>query len=208
VTLKVKPKPEAAAAVAFGCNGESLGAVLDLLHDSQSRPAAVEVLNAAAWRAAGSNLSFSSDWVIAVGFEEKAGTVRWQLDTLRDELKATPVRDFTEVPDPAGLWAAVTGLQVQPESRLIAKGSVPPSRLADGVRNLGGLVHAHALTGVYWVHDGDRPAAAVLRRCPPDRKKDLPVWGPPPPAWDLMRHVKTTLDPDGVFNPGRLFGDV
>ena len=38
--------------------------------------------------------------------------------------------------------------------------------------------------------------------------ESLPVWGEQPDAWELMRHVKKTLDPDNVFNPGRLFGDV
>ena len=50
VTLKVKPKPEVSAAVAFGCAAESLGSVLDLVHASKSRPMAVELLNPAAWR--------------------------------------------------------------------------------------------------------------------------------------------------------------
>src|SRR5262245_41594584 len=41
VTLKVKPKPEAAAWVTLGCERDALGAVLDLLHGSRSRPSAV-----------------------------------------------------------------------------------------------------------------------------------------------------------------------
>src|SRR6185436_13958600 len=42
LTLKVKPKPEASAAVVFGCDTPALGAVLDALHASKSRPAIVE----------------------------------------------------------------------------------------------------------------------------------------------------------------------
>lgn len=48
VTLKVKPKPEASAALAFGVTTGELAAVLDQLHASKSRPVAVEVLNRAA----------------------------------------------------------------------------------------------------------------------------------------------------------------
>ena len=45
----------------------------------------------------------------------------------------------------------------------------------------------------------------TVRRCPTAWKKDLPVWGRPGPDRELMRHVKRTLDPQNVFNPGRLY---
>jgi glycolate oxidase FAD binding subunit len=229
VTLKVKPKPEASAAVAFGCDGEALASVLDLLHASKSRPVAVELLNAEAWRAAGvSPPSFDSEWIIAVGFEEKATTVAWQCETLLTELKAVPVRQLTEIPDGAGLWSALTQLQLRPESKGIGKASVPPSKVAVHVQDAaavvpGMLVHAHAMNGIVWTHHSDRPEPlaanmeqraellgenVVVRRWPANLKKSLPVWGKQPAAWDLMRHVKKTLDPDNVFNPGRLFGDL
>jgi glycolate oxidase FAD binding subunit len=211
VTLKVKPKPEASAAVVFGCAADSLGTVLDLLHASRSRPVAVELLNAAAWRAAGvSPPSSDSDWILAVGFEEKAATVQWQVATLLDELKAVPARNVSEVADASGLWSAITQLQMRPESRYVWKASVLPSKVAEELRKLpAGLIHAHALNGVIWMHDVESfPEDAVIRRCPVERKKSLPVWGKPAPAWELMRHIKKTLDPDNVFNPGRLFGDM
>ncbi|MBA4062211.1 MAG: dehydrogenase [Isosphaera sp.] len=209
VTLKVKPKPEASAAVAFGCSADALGPVLDLLHNSKSRPVAVEVASADAWRAADLGPAADAPWVVAVGFEEKAATVAWQRTTLLDELKAAPVRDVADAPDPGKVWAALTELQLRPESRFIGKAGVPPSTVAAVLaKSPPGLVHAHALNGVVWSH-GDAPAdGGVLRRCPVADKKKLPVWGKPPAAWDLMRHVKTTLDPDNVFNPGRLFGGV
>lgn len=209
VTLKVKPKPEASAAVVFACNGDAVAAVLDALHASKSRPVAVELLNQDAWRAAGVGQLFSDDWIIAVGFEEKAATVRWQLATLREELKAIPVRDLTEMTDPAALWSACAQLQLRPESRFTCKACVRPSTLAEEVRKLPpALAHAHALNGVIWLH-GEQPAdGAVIRRCPVEMKKSLPLWGKPTPAWELMRHIKQTLDPDNVFNPGRLFGDL
>ena len=47
----------------------------------------------------------------------------------------------------------------------------------------------------------------VMRRCPTEWKKKLRVWGRPVDR-ELMRTVKKTLDPDNVFNPGRLFGDL
>jgi glycolate oxidase FAD binding subunit len=208
MTLKVRPRPEASTVVAFGCSTDALGPVLDRLHDSRSRPVAVEVLNGEAWRSLGRGPDFASDWVVAVGFEEKAVTVAWQRDTLLAELRNGPARDVTELPDAAGLWADLTALQLRPESVVIGKTSVPPSRTAAVLASARGLVHAHGLNGIVWIHGEDQPEAAVLRRCPVAAKRSRPVWGTPPPAWELMRHVKRTLDPDDVFNPGRLFGDL
>jgi glycolate oxidase FAD binding subunit len=209
VTLKVKPKPEASAVLAFSCASDSLAGILDLLHASKSRPVAVEVLNPAAWRATGIGVPVASEWVIAVGFEEKAATVAWQLATLRDELKAAPVAEITEVSPRVDVWSAITGLQLRPESRFISKTSVLPSRLADAVtKSSASLIHAHGLTGVIWTHDDTPTDGAMVRRCTAEAKKSQAVWGKPTADWDLMRHVKKTLDPDNVFNPGRLFGDV
>ena len=53
VTLKVTPRPEEQALVAFGLNAASVGPTLDRLHASASRPVAVELLNAAAASADG-----------------------------------------------------------------------------------------------------------------------------------------------------------
>jgi FAD/FMN-containing dehydrogenase len=48
----------------------------------------------------------------------------------------------------------------------------------------------------------------VVRRCPPEWKRTLRVWGRPVGDRELMRAVKTRLDQKNVFNPGRLFGDL
>jgi glycolate oxidase FAD binding subunit len=229
VTLKVKPRPEATAAVIFGCTAAELGSVLDLLHVSKSRPSAVEILNADAWRAVGIGSPLPDPWIIAVGFEEKAATVKWQLSTLHAELAAAPAKDITEVADPSGLWSAITRLQLRPESRYLWKAGVLPSKVAEVVRSvvihLPGPIHASALNGIMWFHSpesfgpGDHDTLSwmeqrfavaglhhyVMRRCPTEWKSKLRVWGRPVDR-ELMRTVKKTLDPDDVFNPGRLFG--
>jgi glycolate oxidase FAD binding subunit len=216
VTLKVKPRPEAWAVVRMHCTAAELGRVLDLLHVSKSRPVLVEVTSDASIP--------SAAWSVWVGFEEKAATVEWQVSTLLDEFRSAPVTDVTA--DRGG--GTDLRLPAVPESRFVFKATVRPGEAARFCNSAGVWVRAHALNGIVYgyadypvSHDGATPMAKLLTdaaadcggtltvpRCPTEWKKSLPVWGEPTPAWELMRHVKKTLDPDNVFNPGRLFGDV
>lgn len=232
LTLKVKPKPEESVLFTFGCETADLAGVLDLLHASKARPCAVELLNGAAWRAVGvSPPDYGTAWVLAVGLEEKAAALEWQRSTLLAELRSAPVRNVTKWPESALGWDVVAA---QANLPLVLKANVRPSRtaefaaaVADSHREV--LIQAHALNGI--VHalypdlggSADRAAGLVtpllnraadgggnlvVRRCPATWKAALPVWGRPGPDRDLMRHVKRTLDPKNVFNPGRLFGDI
>lgn len=210
LTLKVKPKPEASAAVVFGCDSAALAGVLDLLAASKTRPVAVELANRAAWRAAGAGPQPAAEWVFVVAFEEKATAVRWQVAAVLNELKAAPIRDVVELPDVAVL-DGLAALQLRPESRFIGKRSVLPSALAGTVASLSpnAPVHAHALNGIVWIHgDEALPEGVVARRRPAGGGKAAPGRGATASDGDLMRHIKKTLDPDNVFNPGRLFGDI
>jgi glycolate oxidase FAD binding subunit len=240
VTFKVTPKPEDQALVVFGLTAASVGPTLDRLHGSASRPTALELLNGPAAKAvaasAGVSLPGSDPWVIVAGFEEKAATVAWQVQALRDELKAAPIRDLTEFRGPAcdPVWAALVGLQDRPEARLTFKAAVLPSRVGRfaveaAAQHPDLIIHAHAGNGVVYGHvesaelTAERASALLaalgpgtaegggsltVRRCLVDWKKVLPVWGLPRGDRALMRAVKTTLDPKNVFNPGRLFGDL
>lgn len=193
ITLKVKPRPETTATLAFGCSANDLAAMLDLLHKSNSRPVAIELLNAAAWKETGS-VAVVGDWVIAVGFEEKKVTVDWQRATLLHDLKRETV-------DLDGVWQTVTDLQVRPASRFIGKASVRPSQVAEFANRVnrdGALVHAQPLNGIVWLHSESPGTEFAIRR-----GATVPAKGGA--DWELMKHVKKTLDPDNVFNPGRLW---
>jgi glycolate oxidase FAD binding subunit len=219
VTLKVKPKPEESAAIVFTCGGTEAGTLLDLLHASKSRPIAVELLNPAAWQAAGVGPLLKGDWVIAAGFDEKHSTVAWQVSALLAELKSAAAKGVTELrgADVPRLWSAVTELQTRPESRFIWKASMLPSKIAGIVEKLGlvpgVLLASEALNGIAWVHSDQSvvlPEGDInwtIRRSPSDGRAQIPVWGRQTDTWTVMRHVKRMLDPNSVFNPGRLFAD-
>jgi glycolate oxidase FAD binding subunit len=227
LTLKVKPIPEASAVITFGLGEAAVGPTLDRLHASAARPVAVEVSTTPAKRA-GTNTS--EPWLIACGFEEKRATVDWQVKTLLDELSGAPVRGVAthRDADAGRFFHTFTHLQQAEEGWFTLKVNGLPSGTAQllaasAATHSRALVHAHAGSGVVWVHlptdIGVERAASVIadlsklttangnvtvRRCPPAWKAVLPVWGKDRGDRELMRTVKRTLDPDGVFNPGRL----
>jgi FAD/FMN-containing dehydrogenase len=52
-----------------------------------------------------------------------------------------------------------------------------------------------------------RESATVLVHAMPSRARPLlDAWGPPPPAFPLMRALKAQFDPHGLCNPGRFIG--
>lgn len=213
VTLKVKPKTEATTVLSFGLGAAALGPTLDRLHASESRPVAIEVMKS------------GEVWLLACGFEEKAGTVAWQVKTLQQELTGAPVQGPPLTPDNAvvDLMPVPT-----PEGNVTLKVNTTPGGTAAVAVAAASLhsqatVNAHAGSGIVYVHlpeevGVERISSAVaeltkltsangnvtVRRCPPEWKKVLPVWGKDRGDRELMRAVKRTLDPDDVFNPGRL----
>ena len=108
LTFKVVPRPESSAVVLFGLNPAAVGPTLDRLNATAARPVCVEVYNRAA--AEGRRLPVAEPWVMAVGFEEKAVTVVWQVETLLAELAAAPVRGVVTVHDAAAapVWDMLT----------------------------------------------------------------------------------------------------
>jgi glycolate oxidase FAD binding subunit len=230
VTLKLRPLPEEQALVILGCPAEGLGARLDALHHSQTRPVCLDVVDPlAAGRlnqesAAGLPESGS---VVLVGFEGTHEAVAWQVQQLVRELGAGFPLEARIGAAAAPLWQMLVELPGRP-SQLTFKANLLPSacaafcraaeRLLDGL-----LLQAHAGNGIVIGHappELTREQAAVLvpelRRlaaaaggqvilpaCPVGWKKELSVWGPPRPGVWLMRRVKEQLDPRGIFNPGR-----
>jgi glycolate oxidase FAD binding subunit len=51
-------------------------------------------------------------------------------------------------------------------------------------------------------------ASLVIERCPTILKRAIDVWGDPGPGLDLMRALKSQLDPKNTLNPGRYVGGI
>jgi glycolate oxidase FAD binding subunit len=209
LTFKVKPVPEERTVLIFGTTTDRLAATLDLLHATNGRPIAVDVLNAAAAKSLG--LPTSSPWTVVVGFEEKAVTVATQLATVQMELALSgDVRTGT---DATSVWSKLTDLPCRPESTFVCKASVRPSQVAEILASAEGkvdLIHAHALSGILWLHSAAEntlviPGTVVTRTAPAEWKTTERVWGKPASDWALKAHIKQTLDPGNVFNAGRIW---
>jgi len=229
VTLKVKPRPEVSSFVVFGVPTSAVGPTLDRLHASNSRPVAIELLNRAAVKKLGAALPDAEPWLIACGFEEKAATVAWQIATLKEESKGTPLRDLAVIEGEAAskLWIALTALQSGGDEFSTVKFNTRPSAIAalalkaDATHSQA-VIHAHAGNGIAFVHipndlKPDRLALILqelssdrkednlqILRCPPTWKAALPVWGHDRGDRKLMGTLRATLDPRRSFNPGRV----
>ncbi|MBV8230832.1 MAG: FAD-binding oxidoreductase [Planctomycetaceae bacterium] len=232
MTLKVRPIPEAAALAWVPFPGVAdLGPALERLNTSATRPMALELLNPAGARLAGAPLGLPADrWTLAIGFEDNAASVAWQLDRLKAELGRTDLT-ILEAAAADPLWSALTELQAAEVGPVSFVANVRLSTVVPLVEDLDPsmwAIQAHAGNGIVRGHALGTPdldalapeierlrARAVrdggnliLSRCPTDAKGRLRVWGEPRPDWALAERVKRTLDPKGVLNPGRFVGTI
>lgn len=226
LTLKVKPKPEATRGATFILSTAAVGPTLDRLHASESRPILLEVTNGI--RHGEEDREERGDpWVVFCWFEEKEETVKWQAEVLKKELASAPIRAWLAHSGVGKTLDLLTAAQNPKQDHVTLKVNTAPSNvatiLAAAYSTPTAVIQAHAGSGVVWVHlpeeiGLERVSSAVaeltkltaangnvtVRRCPPEWKKVLPVWGKDRGDRELMRTVKRTLDPDDVFNPGRL----
>jgi glycolate oxidase FAD binding subunit len=227
ITLKVKPLPEAASVVTLPCTSDNLVEVLRRIANSATRPTMVSVANASAAALVGSN---SPAYSVAVGYEEKAATVAWQVSKLNTELPAELTSRASEFQgDLAGkLVRQWTGFPLAAQRGLTFKANLLPAATAEFLIRADRLAPrpallAHAANGIVFGHLPEETTLdqakaiiveltqhavmqkgnVVITRCPAAWKAVLPVWGMSTPDRVLMRAVKNKLDPSDVFNPGR-----
>ncbi len=223
LTLKVRPRPEAAAIVrarypslADAC------AAGDLLGLSATRPVSLDLMNSSG-RPVGA-------WTVAVGLEGNAEAVAWQVERLKGELGRAEL-EILEGEAAESCWADLVERQAGGGSSLTLKANLRPSLLPGwlGMLDPGRWsIQAHAGNGIARAHllkpsglddiapEVDRLRAEAVRlggnlilpRCPTAWKARLRVWGEPEGDLAIARRVKAALDPKGVLNPGRFVGDI
>ncbi|MSR32200.1 MAG: FAD-binding oxidoreductase [Gemmataceae bacterium] len=233
VTLKVRPKPESSAMAVIGLNQKDLEPALDLVHGTATRPVSIDILNQAAVRHLKPDSSNASkDWTLLIGFEHNEKAVAWQCETLMEEVRQGLGRETQVIPKgkDQAIWESLARFQAAPpaDSQATFKINVAPAKVAAFATLIDETfplcpVQAHAGSGILFGHvPGALPFAEVHRgiqsllekakrslgnltilHCHEDWKNDLPVWGAPRDDLFLMRKVKESLDPMGLFNPGR-----
>lgn len=232
MTLKVRPRPESSAISWFRLPSiEAAALALETLNTSSTRPVAVELLNPTASLEIGGPLGLpSGGWTLAVGFEDNATSVHWQVDRLRVERNGLPLevlRDQAALP----LWESLNGYQAANSNRVTLVANIRPSEVAPFASRFDPeqwAIQAHAGNGIVRalartdrglddlareIHRHRALAVGVggnlmLSSCPADWKEPLKVWGEPRADWAICERLKAALDPLGVMNPGRFVGKI
>ncbi|HEX9052096.1 MAG TPA: FAD-binding oxidoreductase [Anaeromyxobacter sp.] len=218
VVFRLHPLPEASATVVLdGLDANDVAETVPVMRDLGVEPTALAALPA------------GGGFAVAVRFEGFAPGVR---DQVERTLSRAGAGDRLEGPEQDALWARHDALRGAGDVR--AKATFAPARLAAAVEALrplvsalrGGALVLHPMIGVALVagtlEDAGAAAAAidaaraalaamgngglVLSAAPAALRARADPWGPPPPAFEVMRRLKAQLDPDARLAPGRFVG--
>lgn len=237
VTLKLKPVPESSVLIwaTFGKTRDREAAVEGLL-TSETRPVAVETLNAAAARLIQTHAQIAvpeEEAALVVGFEGSPRETDWQAETLRKELGSGSPTSFHVVRDAdAGrLWNALVDFPIAETPHLTFQANVLPSKLAgleDQAARFGLATLCRAADGILIGRMNETANAAqestnalatltnwtrqnggslVLLNGGTDLPEAASAISGHSGALSLMRELKRAFDPAGLLNPGRLSAD-
>ncbi len=224
VTVKVLPAPETTQTLVMA--GRDLSAALALMTRAMQSP--YEVSGAAhlpadiAARSAVGAVAGLGNAATLVRLEGFSPSVVARVAVLKDELGADLVLDDAAS---LALWREVAdvGYFAAEQNRLVWKISVPPSdapKVAEALTTtLGADVFFDWAGGLIWAalapQAGDDGAVraclpgsghATLIRAPQALRQSAAVFQPLPDGlMALSRSVKASFDPQGLFNPGRLY---
>jgi FAD/FMN-containing dehydrogenase len=176
-------------------------------------------------QAAGSDRSL---WNMVVGFEGFSETVDYQREKCSAILEKAQMKvvDQFDYPVHQGAFAGIYEQLAQ--SSFILRGDFLLNRVAGFLDSLNGNP---ALANVFLDFGCGRILAGLddfsdeqwrrmcslaeehgghvlLEKAPDDFRKANDVFGLPSPTWKVMQKIKTELDPDGTFAPGKLPGKV
>ena len=233
VTLKLRPMTETSAQLWMTADSfDEIERRLELMLTSETRPVAIEVLNApaAALIASSARTELQADSpVLCVGFEGSLAEVNWQLESLTRELNTTGIRTCCEVRDHNAdrIWESLTEFQTCADDPLTFEANLRPSRsieFAKRATELGVAVQVHAGNGqvvgqlLEETSTIDQSTAIlnelrklarsqggnlVVLHCDSDWKSRMPMCGDSESSWPLMKQLKRQLDSQSLLNPGR-----
>ncbi|MGE0374947.1 MAG: FAD-binding oxidoreductase [Planctomycetaceae bacterium] len=229
VTLKLRPVAETRRILWATFDAASrIDPALDRLNNSQTRPAAIEVLcPKAAWniqREARLDLSVDR-FVLAVAYEGTDAETAWQTNRFRNETASVSVDNVQRVgpSDVDSLWSALTEHPAASDDPLTFQAGVLASRAMEFVARAHAAdiaVQCHAGNGVIIGHlpddctSGSQAASIltplralaesgagslVILNCDDDWKSSLSLFGSPRPDWPLMQRIKSSLDPHDLL---------
>jgi glycolate oxidase FAD binding subunit len=219
-TFKLLPRPEREATI-----------VIRRLDDAQAVAAMTTALGSpfgvsgAAKLAPGMGRDFSRTFL---RIEGAAAAVDYRAEKLLARLAEFGPERVLTGEDSRRLWRAVRDAEylAEPRDRAVWRVGVKPSRAVEFLTRLGPRALAHLFDcggGLVWLSTAPTPAdAAALRaalaplgghatlaRAPDALRAAVDVFPPQPAALvGLTRRVKAAFDPDGVFNPGRMYAGI
>lgn len=230
ITLKVLPRPEKVRTVlVFGLDDAAAVRCMGQAARSRHEVSACAHLPEGLAMASGVDLvAGAGRAVTAIRVEGPEPSVAWRCEALRNELGGFGETEELHSARSARLWDEVARVVplAEPADTLVWRLSVPPASAAEVVSRLRHSLPAEAFYdwagGLVWLALGaDTPGAgeevvrgavahvagghATLFRAPADVRAAVAPFQPQAgPLEALARRVKESLDPAGVFNPGRM----
>ncbi len=225
VTFKMAPRPETDGTVVARGSLAQASQLVDALFASVLTPSAISVIHGEVAAAAGLPGEAVSVAVWAEGFEEAVARHIGDVKLMAEQAGMTAEK--LDAAAHTHLWQVVRDFGADGTAPAVLRVTVPPAAVTEIIAAVqdsadGGPSRyvADAGTGTIWFTCRDassapgwfsRLAAAAAKRqghvvlaaAPPEVKRTLDVWGPPPPTLGLMKELKRQFDPQGLLNPGR-----
>ncbi len=225
-TFKVRPRPEREEAVVIACGSVEAAAETALaVADASAQPLWLELAGPG-----GLPEGPGDGAAVVVGLGGIPAEVEHGRAAVTDLARARGLRALA-VEDGAALRAGLADFAVEPAAAVLRAALLPTgvgALVADATARgraagVGLRCLAHAASGVVRIAvpraDVVAPLVGALRpgleavggslvveRATPAVKHAVDVWGDPGPGIALMRRVKETFDPAGLFAPGRFVG--
>jgi glycolate oxidase FAD binding subunit len=233
VSLKLRPVPESRAVIGTALRSDQIEPVLERLNRSETRPVAIELVNAETGIFVNElTVSDRRPFGLVLLFEESRAAVDWQLQQVRREVGELGVSfDYCPAREKYGeILETLTNPAARADAVLVFKATMLPGEISSFLERAArdfvsvrlsshagngiviGAVPSGSLETVGGAVDSlrrslaDRGGSLVIERCPAAWKSKLAVWGAPRDEWSVMKQLKRRLDPNNVLNPGRMLG--